>query len=112
MGHGLTQMDADWAERPPAKMRVGGIFLSGGESRWLGTPKAWLRRGGETLLQHIASVLTQATSPVVLATRHGMKLPPLSAEFRIFCQLNQPAEFEAVRASMGHALSKGPPCEH
>ena len=47
----------------------------------MGRPKAWLPFGSEYVLQRIVRVVAQAASPIVLATRHGMDLPPLSSEF-------------------------------
>jgi molybdopterin-guanine dinucleotide biosynthesis protein A len=43
----------------------------------MGTPKAWLPFGNEYLLQRIVRTVAEAASPVVLASRRGMELPPL-----------------------------------
>ncbi len=61
-------------------LRIGGIVLCGGESRRMGMPKAWLQFDNEYLLHRIVRVLAQAASPVVLATRRGLELPPLTPE--------------------------------
>lgn len=66
-----------------AGLRVGGIILCGGESRRMGTPKAWLQFDNEYLLQRIARAAAPAASPIVLATRHGMALPPLIPELGV-----------------------------
>ena len=71
-------MDADWVERPPVKLRVGGIVLCGGESRRMGTSKAWLRFGDTYLLERVVRVVSHAASPIVLAGRHGLELPPIT----------------------------------
>jgi molybdopterin-guanine dinucleotide biosynthesis protein A len=51
----------------------------------MGRSKAWLPFGNESLLQRIVRVAAQAASPIVLATRQGMELPPLSFEFEAVC---------------------------
>ena len=60
-------------------LRVGGVVLCGGESRRMGESKAWLPFGDETLLARIVRVASTGVSPVVVATRHGVDLPPLPA---------------------------------
>jgi len=58
---------------PPA-----GILLVGGRSRRMGSDKAWLTWGGETLLAHVARPLAAGTGgPLVVVARGGQELPPL-----------------------------------
>ena len=54
---------------------VGGIVLAGGQSRRMGTPKAWLRHGGVTLLERAVATLGEVASPVVIAAAAGQALP-------------------------------------
>ncbi len=64
-------------------LRVGGVMLCGGESRRMGTSKAWLPFGDETLLQRVVRITSTVVSPVVVATRRGVELPNLPPEVRI-----------------------------
>ncbi len=44
----------------------------------MGTSKAGLRLGGEYLLQRVVTVVAQMASPLVLASRHGVEIPPIT----------------------------------
>jgi molybdopterin-guanine dinucleotide biosynthesis protein A len=57
---------------------LGGVILCGGRSSRMGTPKAWLDFGGETLLARTAKVVGSVAAPVVVAAAPGQDLPPLS----------------------------------
>ena len=46
-------------------MTVGGIILAGGKSTRMGTSKALLPFGGETMLQRVVRVLGGVVSPLV-----------------------------------------------
>jgi molybdopterin-guanine dinucleotide biosynthesis protein A len=61
----------------PSVLRVGGVVLCGGDSRRMGTAKAWLHVGDEYMLQRVVRIAAGVVSPVVIATRLGEKLPPL-----------------------------------
>jgi molybdopterin-guanine dinucleotide biosynthesis protein A len=60
-------------------MRSAGIVLAGGESRRMGTPKAWLDWHGTTLLVHVVGIVGRAVDgPVVVVSAVGQDLPPLA----------------------------------
>jgi molybdenum cofactor guanylyltransferase len=61
---------------PPA----GGIVLAGGKSTRMGTPKALLPFGPETMLQRVVRVLGATVSPIVAVAARDQELPPLPAE--------------------------------
>ncbi|CAN5539507.1 molybdenum cofactor guanylyltransferase [soil metagenome] len=56
-------------------MRTGGVILCGGQSKRMGTPKAWLPFEGEPLLTRAVRMLCEAVSPVLIAAAAGQKLP-------------------------------------
>ncbi len=58
-------------------MRLGGIVLCGGQSRRMGSPKAWLRFGEETLLHRVVRVLAGTLDPVFVVAAQGQRLPRL-----------------------------------
>jgi molybdopterin-guanine dinucleotide biosynthesis protein A len=43
----------------------------------MGRPKAWLRLGDEYLLQRVVRIVATVVSPVVVASRRRLELPPL-----------------------------------
>src|SRR5271170_2062710 len=62
------------------KLKVGGIVLCGGQSRRMGTSKAWLAFAGETLLQRIVRLLSEVVQPIVVVAAAGQELPPLPSD--------------------------------
>jgi molybdopterin-guanine dinucleotide biosynthesis protein A len=61
-------------------MRSAGIVLAGGESRRMGSSKAWLDWHGTTLLEHVVGVVGRAVDgPVVVVSATGQDLPSLPA---------------------------------
>ena len=56
---------------------AGGIVLAGGKSTRMGTSKALLPFGGETMLQRVVRVLGGIVSPLVVVAASGQELPPL-----------------------------------
>ena len=59
-------------------MTVGGIVLCGGKSTRMGSPKALLPFGRETMLQRVVRLLGGVVSPLVVVAAPGQDLPPLS----------------------------------
>jgi molybdopterin-guanine dinucleotide biosynthesis protein A len=60
-------------------MGTGGIVLAGGKSSRMGTPKALLPFGGETMLQRVVRILSDLVSPIVVVAAGGQELPALPA---------------------------------
>jgi molybdopterin-guanine dinucleotide biosynthesis protein A len=56
---------------------LAGVVLCGGQSTRMGTPKAWLAAGGETLLARTVRAVAAAASPVVVVAAPGQEVPPL-----------------------------------
>lgn len=63
--------------RPGSATMVGGIVLSGGQSRRMGTPKAWLPFGDELMLPRVVRLLGQAVDRLVVVAAPDQELPPL-----------------------------------
>jgi molybdopterin-guanine dinucleotide biosynthesis protein A len=61
-------------------MNLGAIVLCGGESKRMGSPKAWLPFGGERMLQRVVRLLGTVAQPVVVVAAPGQELPELSPE--------------------------------
>jgi molybdenum cofactor guanylyltransferase len=59
---------------------IAGIVLCGGKSSRMGTAKALLPFGGETMLQRVVRILGTVASPIVVVAAHGQELPPLPPE--------------------------------
>jgi molybdopterin-guanine dinucleotide biosynthesis protein A len=55
----------------------GGIVLCGGKSSRMGSPKALLPFGAETMLQRVVRLLGEVVSPIVVVAAPGQTLPPL-----------------------------------
>ena len=64
-------------------MHTGGIILCGGESTRMGTPKAWLSFGRETLLARVARIMSEAVRPIIVVAAPGQDVPPLPREIEI-----------------------------
>jgi molybdopterin-guanine dinucleotide biosynthesis protein A len=60
-------------------MTAGGIVLCGGKSTRMGTPKALLPFGSETMLQRVVRLLSGVVSPVVVVAASDQELPELPA---------------------------------
>jgi molybdopterin-guanine dinucleotide biosynthesis protein A len=58
---------------------VGGIVLAGGQSTRMGTAKALLPFGPETMLQRVVRLLGTTVSPIVTVAAREQELPPLPA---------------------------------
>jgi molybdopterin-guanine dinucleotide biosynthesis protein A len=59
---------------------VGGIVLAGGQSTRMGTAKALLPFGPETMLQRVVRLLGTTVSPIVAVAAREQELPPLPAD--------------------------------
>jgi molybdopterin-guanine dinucleotide biosynthesis protein A len=60
-------------------MTVGGIVLCGGKSTRMGSPKALLPFGSETMLQRVVRLLGTIVSPIVVVAAAEQGLPALPA---------------------------------
>jgi molybdopterin-guanine dinucleotide biosynthesis protein A len=58
-------------------VNAGGIVLAGGKSTRMGTSKALLPFGPETMLQRVVRVLGELVAPIVVVAAPGQELPPL-----------------------------------
>jgi molybdopterin-guanine dinucleotide biosynthesis protein A len=56
---------------------VGGVVLCGGKSTRMGTSKAWLPFGAETMLQRVVRLLDEVVSPIVVVAAIDQDLPQL-----------------------------------
>src|SRR5689334_14228501 len=70
----MTPSDVDRAFRPGVS---GGIVLCGGKSSRMGTSKALLLFGPETMLQRVVRILGGLASPIVAVAAEGQELPVL-----------------------------------
>ena len=62
----------------PSTLRIGAIILCGGRSSRMGTPKAALRFGDETLLQRVVRLVREGIAgPTVVVAAPQQELPPL-----------------------------------
>lgn len=61
-------------------MRVGGIVLCGGQSRRMGSSKALLPFGSESMLQRVVRLLGQVVQPVAVVAAPDQDLPHLDAK--------------------------------
>jgi molybdopterin-guanine dinucleotide biosynthesis protein A len=64
-------------------VNTGGIILAGGLSTRMGTPKALLPFGDETMLQRVVRLLGTVVSPIVVVAAREQSLPALPAEVRV-----------------------------
>lgn len=61
-------------------MTAGGIVLAGGKSTRMGTPKALLPFGAETMLQRVVRLLGEVVAPIVVVAARDQQLPTLGAD--------------------------------
>jgi len=79
----------------------GGVILCGGLSTRMGTSKALLPFGPETMLQRVVRMLSTVVSPIVVAAAAGQPLPDLPADVIVVrdeCQGRGP--LEGLRAGL------------
>ena len=60
------------------ELKLGGIVLAGGHSRRMGTAKATLAFGPETMLERMVRIVAEVAAPVVVVAANGQELPQLS----------------------------------
>jgi molybdenum cofactor guanylyltransferase len=86
---------------------VGGIVLTGGKSRRMGTPKEWLPILGEPMLCRVVRQISQVVSPIVVVAAVDQPLPPLPDPIRIARDLHPDrGPLEGLRVGL-HALAQG-----
>ena len=61
-------------------MSEGGIVLCGGKSTRMGSSKALLSFGSETMLQRVVRLLGEVISPIVVVAAVDQELPPLPSD--------------------------------
>ena len=64
-------------------MNAGGIVLCGGKSTRMGSPKALLSFGDETMLQRVVRLLAAVVSPIVVVAAGQQILPALPADVTV-----------------------------
>ncbi len=64
---------------PSTALTTGGIVLAGGKSTRMGTSKALLPFGTETMLQRVVRLLGTVVSPIVVVAAPNQELPALPA---------------------------------
>ena len=72
---GTTDVVSGFSRTPAA-----GIVLAGGKSTRMGTSKALLPFGPETMLQRVVRILGGVVSPIVVVAAPGQELPALPAD--------------------------------
>ena len=68
-----------FAQGQPSPAKCGGIVLCGGKSTRMGTSKALLPFGPETMLQRVVRILGELVSPIVVVAATDQELPDLPA---------------------------------
>ena len=82
-------------------VRTGGIVLAGGRSTRMGTAKAWLPFGSETMLQRVVRILNVVVSPIVVVAAAAQDLPPLPDDVIItYDERESRGPLEGIRAGL------------
>jgi len=71
--------DIAWRDKPNPEFRAGAVVLCGGKSTRMGTSKALLPFGPETMLQRVLRILSSLVSPLVVVAAADQELPELPA---------------------------------
>lgn len=88
--------------------RLGGIVLCGGRSSRMGSPKAWLDFGGESLLARVVRIVRGPCAPVVVVAAPGQDVPPLPPDVAIARDpLEGRGPLQGIAAGL-HALLESP----
>ena len=64
-------------------LTAAGIVLCGGQSRRMGTSKAWLPFGPERMLQRVVRLLAEVVQSIVVVAAPDQDLPPLPADVAV-----------------------------
>jgi molybdopterin-guanine dinucleotide biosynthesis protein A len=64
-------------------MSLGAVVLCGGESRRMGSPKAWLPFGDERLLQRVVRLAGTVAHAIVVVAAPGQELPELPPDVTV-----------------------------
>jgi molybdopterin-guanine dinucleotide biosynthesis protein A len=79
----------------------GGIVLSGGKSTRMGSSKALLPFGPETMLQRVVRLLREVVSPIVIVAAVGQQLPDLPSDVIVaYDEHEGRGPLEALRAGL------------
>jgi molybdopterin-guanine dinucleotide biosynthesis protein A len=76
----VPDLTPDRAADESAPLPAGGIVLCGGRSTRMGSPKARLPFGPETMLQRVVRLLGEVVAPIVVVAAADQELPPLPAD--------------------------------
>jgi molybdopterin-guanine dinucleotide biosynthesis protein A len=82
-------------------MTAGGIVLCGGKSTRMGTSKAMLPFGHETMLQRVVRLLGSVVKPTVVVAAADQQLPPLPSDVIVTRdELSERGPVEGLRAGL------------
>lgn len=94
-------MTASFARPEPLWNSIGGVVVCGGQSRRMGTAKAWLPLAGEALLQRVVGQLIRVCRPVVVVAAQDQLLPALPPSVEVQRdQRNSAGPLEAIRVGL------------
>lgn len=82
-------------------MTAGGIVLCGGRSTRMGTPKATLPFGPETMLERVVRLLGTVVDPIIVVAARGQALPELPGGVTVALdERDQRGPLEGLRAGL------------
>jgi len=85
----------------PSSRAVGGVVLCGGKSTRMGTSKALLPFGPETMLQRVVRLLSEVVSPIVVVAAIDQDLPQLPSSVIVTRDENEGlGPLEGLRAGL------------
>ena len=85
----------------PSSRAVGGVVLCGGKSTRMGTSKALLPFGPETMLQRVVRLLSEVVSPIVVVAAIDQDLPQLPSGVIVTCDEHEGrGPLEGLRAGL------------